>query len=120
VITPADVTVDLAKALDVLAPFGEGNPEPLLRMRNVRIRSVSYMGSDLTHARFSACAPANETSGPSGRYTYAECVLFRKAKDMKPLLEGPDPVEITGSINLQTWKGQERVQFIVEDIKREK
>ena len=120
VITPADVTVDLAKALDVLAPFGEGNPEPLLRMRNVRIRSVSYMGADMTHARFSACAPVSESGGPSGRYTYAECVLFRKAQDMKPLLESADPVEITGSINLQTWKGQERVQFIIEDIKREK
>jgi len=119
-ISPADVTVDLAKALAVLAPFGEGNPEPMLRMRNVRIWSVSYMGADLTHARFSACAPAGESGGPSGRYTYAECVLFRKAKDMKPLLECSDPVEITGSINLQTWKGQERVQFIIEDIKREK
>ncbi len=120
VITPADVTVDLAKALDVLAPFGEGNPEPLLRMRNVRIRNVSYMGADMTHARFSACAPVSENGGPSGRYTYAECILFRKAQDMKPLLESADPVEITGSINLQTWKGQERVQFIIEDIKREK
>lgn len=120
VITPADVTVELAKALDLLAPFGEGNPYPLFRMRNVRIRSVSYMGADMTHARFSACAPASETGGQPGRYTYAECVLFRKAQEMKPLLEGRDPVEITGSINLQTWKGQERVQFIVEDITREK
>ena len=78
------------------------------------------MGADMTHARFSACAPASETGGQPGRYTYAECVLFRKAQEMKPLLEGRDPVEITGSINLQTWKGQERVQFIVEDITREK
>ena len=118
-ITPADVTVDLAKALDALAPFGEENPDPLLRMRNVRVRSVSYMGADMTHARFSACAPAGDSGGPSDRYTYAECVLFQKAKDLKSVLEGSDPVEITGTINLRTWKGQESVQFIVEDIKRE-
>jgi single-stranded-DNA-specific exonuclease len=119
-ITPADVTVDLAKELSSLAPFGEGNPEPLLRMKHVRIRNINYMGTDMTHARFNACAPASESGGRSGRYAYAECVMFRRAQDMKPLLECSDPVEITGSINLQTWKGQERVQFIIEDIKREK
>ena len=78
------------------------------------------MGTDLTHARFSVCAPVSETNGQADRYTNAECVLFQKAKDLKPMLEGSDPVEITGTINLRTWKGQESVQFIVEDIKREK
>lgn len=119
-VTPADITLDLAKALDVMAPFGEGNPDPVLHMRGVRIRGVTYMGAELTHARFNACVPLHEGGRPAGRYSSAECVLFRKAQEMKPLLEGEETVELTGTINLQVWKGQERVQFVVEDIKREK
>jgi len=89
-------------------------------MRGVRIRGVTYMGAELTHARFNACVPLHEGGRPAGRYSSAECVLFRKAQEMKPLLEGEETVELTGTINLQVWKGQERVQFVVEDIKREK
>lgn len=113
-VSPADITVDLAKELARLEPFGEGNPEPVLRMRNVFVRNVFYMGADLTHARFSACAP----QGSSGRYAYAECVLFRRAQDLKPLLESTDSVDITGKVSYQVWKGQERVQFIIEEIER--
>ena len=99
-----------------MAPFGEGNPEPLLIMRNVDIRNVSYMGADSTHARFSACAP--QMGASLGRYANAACVLFRRAQSMKPLLEGGERVDITGTVSHQVWRGQERVQFIVEDIMR--
>ena len=99
-----------------LAPFGEGNPDPLLILRNVDIRNVSYMGADNTHARFSACAQMEGDS--TGRYASAGCVLFRRAQDVKPLLEGGGKVDITGTVSHQVWRGQERVQFIVEDIYR--
>ncbi|MBE6028544.1 MAG: single-stranded-DNA-specific exonuclease RecJ [Clostridiales bacterium] len=115
-ITPEDVTVELARELLKMAPFGEGNPEPLLIMRNVDIRNVSYMGADSTHARFSACTP--QTGESLGRYANAACVLFRRAQSMKPLLEGGERVDITGTVSHQVWRGQERVQFIVEDIMR--
>lgn len=115
-VSPEDITVELAKELQKMAPFGEGNPEPLLIMRNVNIRNVSYMGSDHTHARFSACSPRTEES--SMRYANAGCVLFRRAQSLKSLLEGGGRVDITGTVSHQVWRGQERVQFIVEDIVR--
>ena len=115
-ISPEDVTVELARELMKLAPFGEGNPEPVMIMRNVDIRNVSYMGADGTHARFSAYAPAADKE--SGRYPSAGCVLFRKAQDLKNLLESGGRMDITGTVSHQVWRGQERVQFIVEDIYR--
>ena len=36
---------------------------------------------------------------------------------MKDMLECGKPVDLTGSLSYQVWRGQERVQFIVEDIK---
>ena len=114
-VTPEEVTVELARELMKMAPFGEGNPEPVLRMKNVGIKSLAYMGANSTHARFSAFAPM--TGGNAdGRNAYAGCVLFRRAQDLKPLLEGGGRVDITGTVSHQVWRGQERVQFIVEDI----
>ncbi|MGX8773869.1 MAG: DHHA1 domain-containing protein, partial [Bacillota bacterium] len=107
-IRPENVTVELARELMKMAPFGEGNPEPVLRMKDVDIRNLSYMGAEYNHARFGACEGS----------AYAPCVLFRRAQDLKPLLEGGGRVDITGSVSYQVWKGQERVQFIVEDIDR--
>ena len=117
-VSPEEVTVELAKELMKLAPFGEKNPDPVFMMRNVDIRNISYMGADRTHARFSAYSQARQEGAYDDRRFGAECVLFRKAQDMKPLLEGGERVDITGSVSYQVWKGQERVQFIVDEIKR--
>ncbi|MBR0456631.1 MAG: single-stranded-DNA-specific exonuclease RecJ [Firmicutes bacterium] len=117
-ISPEDVTVELAKELKKIAPFGEGNPVPRFMMKKVDIRNLAYMGSDHTHARFSACAQKESRGQKDERYSYAECVLFRKAQEMKPLLEGDEKVDVVGNINYQVWKGQERVQFIVEIIEK--
>ena len=117
-LTPEDVTVELSRALMKIAPFGEGNPNPVFSMKNVDIRSLSYMGADSTHARFSACACRSDAGTTESRYAYAPCVLFRKAQELKPLLESGDKVDVTGSISHQYWKGQERVQFIVEEIQK--
>jgi single-stranded-DNA-specific exonuclease len=117
-ISPEDVTVELAKELKKIAPFGEGNPVPRFMMKNVDIRNLAYMGSDHTHARFSACTQRESCGQKDQRYAYAECVLFRKAQEIKPLLEGGEKVDVAGNINYQVWKGQERVQFIVENIEK--
>ena len=115
-VSPEDVTVELARELMKLAPFGEGNPDPVLIMKGVEIRNVSFMGAENTHARFSACALHTEES--TGRYATAGCVLFRRAQELKPLLEGGGRVDITGTVSHQVWRGQERVQFIVDEIHR--
>lgn len=117
-ISPEDVTVELARELKKIAPFGEGNPVPHFMMRDVAIRNLAYMGSDHTHARFSACTQRESLGQKDARYAYAECVLFRKAQEIKSLLEGDVNVDVAGTVNYQVWRGQERVQFIVEDIEK--
>ena len=105
---PADVTVDLAKALKKLAPFGEANPQPKFLIRNSVMRNVNYMGKDGTHARFYIS---------DDKRNYVNCVLFRKAKDYEGVFLSGKPHDLIGSLSYQVWNGQERVQFIVEEIK---
>ncbi|HNK62589.1 MAG TPA: single-stranded-DNA-specific exonuclease RecJ [Anaerolineales bacterium] len=47
----SDLTLDLADSLDLLAPFGAGNPELTLATRNVTLKSVREIGKTKEHLR---------------------------------------------------------------------
>jgi len=48
---PALVNLELARSLEKLAPFGEGNPKPLFLTRNIRIQSVMQVGAQNQHLK---------------------------------------------------------------------
>lgn len=102
----AQVTVDLAQMLECLAPFGSKNPKPLFGLHQVMITHRQPMG-DGRHIRFSALCQDSVT---------VECVLFNRAKDLEDLLYGDRPVDLTGCVDFQEWRGNKKVQFIVEDM----
>ncbi len=45
----SDLTLELAKSVGRMAPFGEANTEPLFAVRGVRFASVQPLGSDGSH-----------------------------------------------------------------------
>lgn len=104
---PGEVSVDLAAELRKIDPIGQGNPKPVFIMKNVDISQVKFMGAESTHVRFLA------SSGTMGK---AECVLFQKAQEKREIICGGEPVDVIGTLELQTWNGREKVQFIVEEI----
>lgn len=48
-ISPSEVTIELAEALQRLEPFGEGNPEPIFGFKGVRFTDVRPLGSEGKH-----------------------------------------------------------------------
>ena len=104
---PDEISLDLARCLQKMEPFGQGNPRPVLMMQDVVLQNIRYMGSEKTHVRFTA------VSGSGGR---ADCVLFQRAQELKDIIEGGHPVRLTGTVGIQSWRGRESVQFTVEEI----
>lgn len=102
----AEVTLDLAKDLELLAPFGSHNPKPLFGLAQVEIRRVIPMGNG-THARFTAVCE----DGVS-----VDCVLFGKVPEYEGELYGGMPVDLIGTVDRKEWKGSEQVQFTVGAI----
>ena len=51
-IEPGDINMDLYGELQMLEPFGEGNPEPLFGIRDVTLSSIRILGADGRHASF--------------------------------------------------------------------
>lgn len=106
-ITPGDITLEFAKVLDKMEPFGQDNPRPVFLMKNIRVTGTRFMGADKTHARLNILSQ----DGCRG-----ECVLFKRAQELKELLLGEQDIDITGTITVKSWKGCESSQFIVEEI----
>ena len=101
----SEVTLDFARDLEMLAPFGSKNRKPLFLLEQATITKRQVMGRDGTHIRFTAiCRDGSQV----------ECVLFNRAKDFLELLSADQPVDLTGSVDFQEWNGKQRVQFNVE------
>lgn len=97
------VTLDLAESLDCLAPFGSKNPKPLFLLERAVLSRQRPMG-DGRHIRFLAAC---------GDGYGVECVLFNRAKDYESMIYGDQPVDLTGTVDFQEWRGKKSVRFTV-------
>ena len=100
-IDAADVTIELAEALEEIAPFGAGNPKPslLLSVPADRITNVRTMGQDGKHLRFAADGvPCVYFSGAGTRFT------------------DKGSVKIIGCPEINLWNGYRNIQFAVRHI----
>jgi single-stranded-DNA-specific exonuclease len=104
---PRGATVELATALQRLAPFGSGNREPRFALPAARVVQADIVGED--HVR---CILTGEDGGR------LKAIAFRAAgRPLGQLLmqSGGLPVHIAGQLRLDRWQGRESVQLIVDD-----
>ena len=102
------VTPDLLDKLDLLAPFGESNPEPRFMIQNVR---VSY--TKLLKNGHISCS----LTGRGGIYLSA--IAFRSADTEmgNQLLKAHDTLfHVVGILRRDNWRGQNKVQVQIQDM----
>lgn len=102
------LTSDFVRKIDLLAPFGAGNPTPKFALKNVRINHASIVGSE--HIRITIGqldgARLNAIAFRSVDTNLGHALLNHKGS----------PLHLAGSVKLDSWLGQEKVQFIIEDV----
>ena len=104
------VTADLVEKINMLAPFGEGNPEPRFMIRDVRIAHSKLLKNGHISCRL---------AGRSGGYLNA--IAFRAADTEigNQLLKARDDLfHIAGVLKLDNWQGQSRVQIQIQDMSK--
>jgi single-stranded-DNA-specific exonuclease len=57
------IGMDLAEQLELLAPFGQGNPDPRLIVPSARLRTVRPLGQEGKHSRFDLESGAGRAQG---------------------------------------------------------
>ena len=103
-------TVDLVEKLDMLSPYGCGNPEPKLMLNNALLTKVDVVGAG--HLR---CFLSSLNGGS------LKAMAFRCTDNEmgKALLNGRGQTfNLVGILRRDNWQGRNQVQFIIEDAMR--
>ncbi len=106
-LTAGGATLALMDWLDRAGPYGEGNPEPCFVLPAHRVRFAKPVGEN--HVRCSLMAGDGST---------INAIAFR-AKD-EPLGQllldsGGLPIHVAGHLKRDSWRGQDRVDFVIRD-----
>ncbi len=107
VITGDEVTLELARDVRRMEPFGEGNPRPVFMIKDITVKNVRIMGSEGQYRKFS-CMSAG------GRMFDAVC--FDSNVEGLGDVDAGSVVEIAGEIDENVWNGRSSVQVVVRDI----
>jgi single-stranded-DNA-specific exonuclease len=99
----AEVTFPLVQELATLAPFGMGNPEPLLTTRACAPRSARIVGNNHLKllVRHSSAVALDAIGFGLGHL----------------LPSDPGPIDLAYSARVESWQGQDRIQLRLKDLR---
>ena len=108
VIAPSAVNLDFYKKVELLSPFGSGNPEPRFIIEDLKTINGKIVGEN--HIK-------SVLLGEDG--SIIKSIAFNATdKDLGSYLlkKNNKSFNIAGKLSLNEWKGQSNVEFIIDDI----
>jgi single-stranded-DNA-specific exonuclease len=100
-----DLTLEIARLILGLSPFGAGNPEPMFRLRNVSILRAESMGKDGSHLRLVLRGPAGDIRAP-----------FFGAAYRAGEIRATPTVDLVCTLSISHWNGP-RLDVMVKDFR---
>ncbi len=97
------VNPDLYSAIQKLAPFGMGNPDPLFISKKVRVETIRLVGRENKHVKLALSQKGKVFDG----------IFFGGGEQG---LKAGDGVNIAYTIEQDSWNGRERIQLKIKDI----
>ena len=107
-IAPSAINLEFYEKIEVLSPFGAGNPEPKFIIEN--LKSVNSKVIADKHIK-------SILIGPDG--TSIKAIAFNAANSEVGaylLKKNNKSFNIAGKLSLNEWRGQKNVEFIIDDI----
>ncbi len=101
----SDVSLSLAKGIQMLEPYGVGNPVPVFVLRNVTVNEIVGV-SDNKHTK---------VSFGNGNRSLSAMYFSVSPKDIGIYVG--DSIDVMFNIDINEWGGRESVQLIVRDLK---
>ncbi len=101
----SDICMNLAEELQLLEPYGVGNPVPMFIMRGVSVNEISGV-SENKHTKI--------TFG-DGKSSH-QAMFFSNSPESLGIYNG-DKVDALFSIDINEWQDRKNVQLIIRDIK---
>ena len=100
-----DISLSFAEELQILEPYGVGNPIPTFILKNIFVSEMTPV-SDGKHTRFVF------TDGNS----YVSAMYFTTSPQETGVFAG-DKIDVLFTVDINEWMGRRSVQLIVKDVK---
>jgi len=107
---PGDLTLDLIRLIADLAPFGEGNPEPVFRISDLEIREARTVGKDAKHWKLTLSHPAVQQTFDAVGWSFVALHA-----DLAP----GHRLSIACQLEENAWNGRSTLQLKLVDLRRE-
>ncbi len=101
----SDISLSFAEELQILEPYGVGNPTPTFVLNNVYVSEITPV-SDGKHTRFVF----------SDGNSYISAMYFTTSPQETGVYAG-DKIDILFTVDVNEWMGRRSVQLIVKDVK---
>lgn len=111
VVLPHEITVEAVERLADLEPFGQGNEQPVLCVRNLKPISCTKVGESGKHLKFSFCA-----ENPDGKPFTLEGIAFSQAAYENMIKSIGNTCSILCRAEINNWQGRKSVSLIISDI----
>ena len=105
ILAAEDVNFELVEELAKLAPFGCENPQPLVRI-SVKPTALRRMGNKGQYTKFTGILD-------NGKEISA--VIFKNASAYDEMLKKGQRIDVTGTLDSQSWNGRRYLQITVLD-----
>lgn len=104
-LTPEQISTALVEEINLLRPFGMGNPEPKFAIDGFRLEGFDLVGKNQNHLRLQLSAPGVALKG-----------LGFGRTDLVHNIESGQSIQVAAALNLNTWQGRTEVQLLLEDV----
>lgn len=105
-----EVSIELAREIQLMEPFGEGNNSPSFRLNDVNVEFRRSMGKNYEHIKFLA----------HGDGIAVECISFGDGNEIyrKFFNNGKKnlTVDLIGNLDINTFNGNSKVQILVNAV----
>jgi single-stranded-DNA-specific exonuclease len=109
-VTFEDLSFDLMLALDRMAPFGQGNPEPRFGSKGLDVLSIRPVGNN-KHLKL-------RLRQQNGRFF--DAIAYNKGASIGSWLRNGARVAAVFTPRINTWNGMRNIELDIKDIKLEK
>jgi single-stranded-DNA-specific exonuclease len=106
-----DLDFQLYSQIAKMAPFGEGNPQPVFASRKVKVVEAQTVGNGNQHLKLRlACSVSRLTFDAIG---FGMANLYSQLSPEKP-------IGVAYNLQVDEWNGSKRLQLRIKDLKIEK
>lgn len=103
IIEPDDLTENFINELQLLEPFGMGNPKPIFGAKNLVGKNLRIMGKEREHLSFTLGKNGNRTALAWGKSEYFDVVSREK-------------INICYNAQLSEWQGMKNIELVINSI----